>query len=239
MIPPIRVYIVEDEPLIVANIRICLEDAGYVVCGSSDNVRTALSEIKGQKVDMVLIDIYLQGQEDGIALANALPPELPFIFLTSFSDSPTLQRAKQTLPAGYIVKPFDEADLRANIEIALARQKQNASPPPIDSGDHIFVKQDGDIKSIQLAAIEYLKAYDNYSFIHFREERLLIRTTLKRLQERLPASRFIRCHRAYIINIQKITSISGPTIWIGSTPIPIGKNYRKALLQQLPILNGE
>ncbi len=243
---PVRVYIVEDEPLIRENIRICLQEAGYEVCGTANNATTALAELKELAVDIVLIDIYLKGNEDGIELANALntlpsAQNLPFIFLTSYSDAPTLQRAKQTLPAGYIVKPFEEADLRANIEIALARHKTQGNPPKEDkkTTDHIFVKQNGELKSVQIHAIEYFKAFDNYSFIHLAAERILVRTTLKRLQETLSTSQFIRCHRAYIVNSKKITSISGSKLWIDQTPIPIGKNYRKTLLEKLHILSGD
>ncbi|MEO0779581.1 MAG: response regulator, partial [Bacteroidota bacterium] len=206
---PTRVYVVEDEPLIVTNIRISLEEAGYEVVGWSDNAASALREIPQRLVDIVLIDIYLKGREDGIALASALPERLPFIYLTSYSDAPTLQRAKQSFPAGYIVKPFDEADLRANIEIALARHAQARPPSPTPDGDSIFVKQDGALQRVRLSDIEYLQAYDNYTFIHLPQQRLMIRRPLKRLQEQLPPQRFIRCHRTYIINRPKITSITG------------------------------
>ncbi len=234
-----RVYIVEDEPLIKENIRVCLEESGYIVCGFANNAADALVDFERIVIDVVLIDICLKGTMDGITLAEEFSrkKDIPFIYLTSYSDAMTLERAKHTLPAGYIVKPFDEADLRTSIEIALARHQNIVPKLEMESTEHIFVKQNGEFKSVEISEIEYVQAYDNYSFIHLAKEKILIRITLKKLQNYLPEKMFIRCHRTYIVNIRKICSVSGANARIGETRIPISKNYRKHLLDHLFIVS--
>jgi len=117
----IRVLIVEDEPIIAADIEKCLQDLDYFVCGKAMTFNRAKTLLESTYPDIAIIDINLEGKREGIELASIIHEKnnIPFIFLTSYSDAATLKEAKIVMPYGYVVKPFDEQDLYATLEIAL------------------------------------------------------------------------------------------------------------------------
>ncbi|MBL7803459.1 MAG: response regulator transcription factor [Saprospiraceae bacterium] len=117
----IRVLIVEDEPLIAHDIAATLQGFDYTVAGIAPNGAKALVELQQNTPDFVLLDISLGSEPDGIQLGALIRDrfDIPFVYLSSHSDAGTLDRAKHTLPMGYLVKPFDEKGLFTTIEIAL------------------------------------------------------------------------------------------------------------------------
>lgn len=119
----IRVLIVEDEPLIAEDIADFLGDINYVPAGIAYDSETALDMLVNRYPDIALLDINIEGSKNGIEVAEVIRNKykIPFIFLTSHSDKETLDRAKKTLPYGYIVKPFNEKDLLSSLEMALFR----------------------------------------------------------------------------------------------------------------------
>ena len=116
-----RIIIVEDEALIAAEIKSILKKLGYKVVGHTMNGDKALDLFANVETDLYILDISIKGTLDGIDLAKIIRDKykLPFIFLTSFSDKITLEKVKDTMPYGYIVKPFNENDIKVNIELAL------------------------------------------------------------------------------------------------------------------------
>lgn len=115
------ILIVEDEPLIAEDIQGYLEESGFTVTGIAHQGAEAMELLKGERPDAVLLDINLGTPPDGIELAGMIREahDLPFVFLTSHADKATLERAKQTFPAGYLLKPFDGLDLMTSLEVAL------------------------------------------------------------------------------------------------------------------------
>ncbi len=122
----IRVLIVEDDPLIATDIAQCLEDLDYAVCGKAFTIARAHHLLETSYPDIALLDINLEGKQEGIDLAKIVREKykIPFVFLTSYADKNTIREAKLVQPAGYIVKPFDEQDLYAALEIALFNHSQ-------------------------------------------------------------------------------------------------------------------
>jgi len=116
-----KILIVEDEVFIAEDLRDTLEELGYEVCSVCYDSEKAAKELYRCVPDLVMLDITIRGQKDGIQLAEIINEhhQMPFIYLTSHSDKETLRRAKHTRPRGYIVKPFKESDLASSIEIAL------------------------------------------------------------------------------------------------------------------------
>jgi len=125
----IKVLIVEDEPLIARNIAMYLRNHDYEVSGIAHDPEEALYQLKRNPPDFVILDINLEAERDGIQLGEHINQHcfVPFVYLTSYSDKATLERAKQTNPYGFIVKPFNEKTLYATIEIALANHAANAN----------------------------------------------------------------------------------------------------------------
>lgn len=128
--------IVEDEPLIAEDIRFFLGNIDYSVAGIAHSSIKALDYLATRNPDAVLLDISIKGPMDGIEIGELINEkyQIPFIYLTSHADSATVERAKHTLPYGYIVKPFDERDLLSSIEMAVFRhaQQNKSSYPTMD-----------------------------------------------------------------------------------------------------------
>ena len=117
-----RTLIVEDELIIAADLQSILEDLGYEVVGIARTAADAEQTIEQEQVDLVLLDIVLSGDRDGVDLAHVIRrhQSIPIVFVTSHADENTVRRAKAIRPEGYLVKPFTREDVYASIEIALS-----------------------------------------------------------------------------------------------------------------------
>lgn len=132
----IKVLIVEDEPVIAKNISMYLNNNDFIVSGIAYDDDEAISQLQNNAPDAVILDINLDGIKDGIDIAHYINNhnKIPFIFLTSYADKETLEKAKQVEPAGYIVKPFNEKTLLATLEIAISNHagKNNTLVPSLE-----------------------------------------------------------------------------------------------------------
>jgi DNA-binding NarL/FixJ family response regulator len=125
----LRILIVEDEPAIAEHIAAYLDNEDFEVSGIAYDSQDALEQLQINTPDAVILDINLESEKDGIAIAQIINDtyQLPFLFLTAHSDKNTLNRAKQVNPSGYIVKPFNEKTLQASVEIAIANHSSQAN----------------------------------------------------------------------------------------------------------------
>jgi PAS domain S-box-containing protein len=123
-----RILVVEDEGLVAADLQEHLTELDYEVVAVVDTAEAALREAARLRPDLVLMDIMLAGQMDGVEAADRITREqdVPVVFLTAHADQATLARGKATGPYGYIVKPFGERELHVTIEIALYRHQAEA-----------------------------------------------------------------------------------------------------------------
>jgi DNA-binding NarL/FixJ family response regulator len=118
----LKILIIEDEPVIAENISMYLNNADFTVSGIAYDDEEAMNQLRNNTPDAVILDINLDSAIDGIQIADYINKnlQLPFLFLTSYSDKETLQRAKVVEPSGYIVKPFNGQTLLASLEIAIS-----------------------------------------------------------------------------------------------------------------------
>ncbi len=117
---PLKILIVEDDPIIAEDLAGCLALLKYEVNGIAYSSKEALSLLSTNEIDLAILDINLGVEDSGIQLASILNQEylIPFIFLTAYSDDLLLKELRETLPAGFILKPFDQYRIKAAIEIA-------------------------------------------------------------------------------------------------------------------------
>src|SRR6266700_3975489 len=123
--PSKKIMVVEDEMLVSESIQQSLEKLGYDVAGNASTGEQAVELARRTSPDLVLMDINLPGNLEGIEAAREIRRELsiPVVYLTGYSDPATVQRAQISAPYGYIVKPFTERELEITISIALYRQQ--------------------------------------------------------------------------------------------------------------------
>lgn len=236
----INVLIVEDEPLIADDLSYTLQDIGYHVSGIALSAEEAIGILDEEPVDLVLLDINIQGERDGIEIGKILNKEyfLPFIYLTSYSDKATLERAKKTNPLAYLVKPINEKDLLTTIEIALSNFQEKISIKNSRSKlkDSIFIKESYTFYKLKIKEILYAEAHDNYCFVYTKVKKFLINNTLKVLEERLSSWDFARVHRSFLVNPDAISKIEDGYIYIDKYTIPISKKYKKEFIENLDAL---
>ena len=232
----LKIHIVEDEPLIAHTIKTVLLKEGYEVTGISNNGKSAIFDIEELQPDIVLVDIIIKGDMDGIEMVSHLKKRLdiPFIFLTSLSDEKTLERVKATNPSGYIVKPFNEHTLTTNIELAYHKHQITQSDIASNSeSDSFFIKNKGELIKVVLSDILFFEAYDNYCNLYTAEKKHLLSHTLKHIEGKIPEAQFLKVHRSYIINFSKIDTIHDGYIFIENHKIPYSKSHKEQLMRKL------
>jgi CheY-like chemotaxis protein len=116
-----NILIVEDESIIALDIEQSLISYGYYITAIATSADTALKAIQQLQPDLVLMDIQIQGSQDGIQTAALIKAQfnLPIVYLTAYIDAATLERINHIQPGGYVVKPFQDKDLYTAIETAL------------------------------------------------------------------------------------------------------------------------
>lgn len=247
LVNTVRILIVEDEPLIAEDLRAHLEELGYDVCAVCGNALDAMSEVAARKPDLLLLDINLGGGADGVQLAERVKSKhgVPFIFVTSHSDKATLERVKPLRPAGFIIKPFDENDLRTQIELALARYANDveATAAPTDAqrndfviADSIFIREKGKLLKVAIDDIHYAEADDNYVTLHTPAKKYVITSTLGAVEEKLRSPHHLRIHRSYLVDTRRITAVEEGYVRIGAQSLPVGKTHKDALMARIRTL---
>ena len=371
----IKILVVEDESIVAKDIQNTLIRLGYDVPSTASNAVSAFQKLDDIQPDLVFLDIKLKGDIDGIQIAEKIKNtyDIPVIFLTSFVDKGTLDRAKVTEPYGYIVKPFNESDLQSTVEMALYKfekdketkyskeryenallnldeaifilntnysisfmnpkaenyvgygvdtangkslfdlitisdeslsaisrdimieklrgdkvceirnatltfLRDNSSlkadltcSPVRDEKDSLigyafvvrmpgapssstgaviagepmenmviqnsfFVKKGTMLVKVFLENINWIQAMDNYVIIQTVTDQFVIHSTMKDIELKLPADKFLRVHRSYIIAIEKIGVLDENTVLIGDKTIPVGKSYKEAFMNRLNFL---
>ena len=235
------ILIVEDEMIIAANISLQLNRLGYEVTGIIPRAKEVLPEIRQHIPDIILMDINLKGDLDGIEVVKLIQNEykIPIIYLTANSDKVHFEKAKATNPHAFISKPFKKLDLQRAIELSLVRiqKEQNSSKnldlvsdEPYILSDCIFVRSHDKMVKVCINNILYIEAERNYCKIHCKEKEHLLVTTLKYLEEKLPSNSLMRIHRSFIVNLHHIDEIATNHVVIGKKAIPLSAELKKQLL---------
>lgn len=235
-----KILIVEDEELYGARLEMLVEKLEYELIGIVDNSADALQMIGQNPPDLILMDIYIQGQYDGIELATRIQQtfDIPIIFISSLQDDLTFKRAARTNPIHFITKPFSDLQLQRSIELSvrnLANAQEENWENDIVFKDHLFIKVRHKLEKIAIDSILFVEADGRYCQICTEEKKYLVRLSLLELTDMLPASSFIQVHRSYLVNASKIINIDlqDSFVQIKQHQVPLSKRYRELLLKKL------
>lgn len=234
------ILIVEDEMIIAANISLQLTTLGYNVLGIVPRTEEVLPKIREFLPDILLLDINLKGDLDGIELAHLIQKEykIPIIYLTANADDVHFQRAKATNPYAFISKPFKKLDLQRAIELTIirvaeekkAKESEGVSEEPFVFSDAIFVRSHDKMLKVNINDILYIEAERNYCKIHCKDKEYLLVATLKDLEEKLTVNNLLRIHRSFIVNLFHIDEIANSHVVIAKKAIPLSAELKKQLL---------
>ncbi|MEL7148538.1 MAG: response regulator transcription factor [Bacteroidota bacterium] len=230
----VNVLIVEDEPLYSKVLQVELEDLGCVISGVATNAADAIQVLKDHPVDIILLDIIIEGPKDGVELGGEIRkqfPGVPFIYTSSMTSQEIVDRAKLTMPAGYLVKPFETDDLIISMQVALYKDESDKPRQQVSGhffkDDRIFVKDKFRFERVFLSDIEYLEADGNYVKLSLHNKEYLLASTLSNMYEKITHKDLVRTHRSFVINLEKVDAIEGNRLFIGEKVIPVGRNYRE------------
>jgi two-component system, LytTR family, response regulator LytT len=247
----VNILVVEDESIVRKDIERSLIKLGYNVIAQADNGEKALELARDNKPDIALLDIMLKGEMTGIDTAEALKQEMdiPVIYLTAYADEATLGKAKVTEPHGYILKPFKEIDLHTTIEMAIHKHKKEMEVRVENdllrslthykaSAEYLFVKNQSKLVKVNTSDVYFVEALKDYVQIVTKDHRYTIHATMKDIERKMPKKFFLRIHRSFIVNMDKISSIVGGGIIVSdlNKEIPVGGNYRDEFSERINVL---
>ena len=229
----IKVLIVEDEVLVAEEIAADLEDYGFEITEIVISSEECLSALKNNTPNIILMDINIQGEKDGIETAKIVHQNnnIPIIYLTANTDSKTLKRALESSPNAFISKPYSKKDLYSAIEIACNKHNEKlitTSNPIIN--DSFFVKDGDYYTKLKFDTIHFIEADGSYCNIYTDTKKFTLSSNLNHFQNNHTNPIFVRTHRSYIINIKKVEAFDKDSVIINSKPIPISKPHQKEIM---------
>ena len=243
-----NILIVEDERLVAKDLAARLIQAGYAITGMADNFETAIALFKEHSPDLVLLDINIKGEKNGIAIAteinNTIPT--PFIFVTAQTDAETLKHAKNTFPSAYLIKPFTTSHLSVSIELALHNfayqktglEKSATTNTVVEEEENIylkenflFIKEGNTYIKVKQNEVLMIESQGNYVKLHTTEKRYLIRCTINKAIEKMNQPYFVQVHRSFCVNIHRVTKFDDHEITVANVKAPIGRNYKEVFMK--------
>lgn len=238
-----KLLIVEDEPLYGQQLEMIVDRLGYSWAGVYDNAFDALDAFHRENPDLLLLDIHLAGEMDGISFAervNRIRP-VPTVFITSLQDDETFARAQLISPVAYIIKPFDDLQLQRTIELAVAKLAGNTATHNFEKdelvlSDCLFVKVRHKLEKVLYENILYLEADNRYCILYTVDHhKYAVRMPLNEFELRLPSDRFARIHRSFIINLKWLQSIDlqDMLVIMKDKQLPLSKGHREEVLARL------
>lgn len=245
----INILIIEDTPeQSDALIKVLLEN-NYTVVGVARNFTEALKLFYANTIDIIIIDVFLDGKPDGITFAesiNIIPnASKPFVFLTSSQDRQIFERAKLTKPFSFLMKPFNELEILYAIEMAVEKFYEQTNvflteeQDTVISNDFLFIKKKKSLKKVALQDILYIEVEERYCNIITEKEKFVILISLTKISALLDPAKFIRTHRNTIVNadtIEEIILADNLIILQGNHKINLSDTY-KDFIKKMNILS--
>jgi two-component system, LytTR family, response regulator len=252
-----RVWIVDDEPVARATLRMLLEaDPEIEISGEYGSVKESIAAISEQQPDLIFLDIKM-GRSDGFKMLEAIGEARTFevIFVTAHDQFAINAFGSKAID--YVLKPFDDARFRQAVErakqilrtarlAALAEDFAEAigdepknKQPPLSS---IAVRNQGSIELIPVEEVDWIEAQDYYAQVHRNGLKHLVRISLRQLEQKLDPARFVRIHRSAIVNIARISELRSEThgeatvILFDGTKLRLSRTHRRELHARLQLV---
>ncbi|MGF1532822.1 MAG: LytR/AlgR family response regulator transcription factor [Bernardetiaceae bacterium] len=209
-----------------------LKTDGLILAAECQSATAAFQELKTQEIDMVFLDVEMP-EMTGIDLMKALD-DMPQIILVTSRSNYAVEAFEYSV-TDYLVKPVNYARFLKAVSKAESNIKA-ASITVENSTDEVFVKADNKIIKLKLSDVNYIEALSDYVIIHTDTRKYIIHSTMKGLEKKLPDAGFIRIHRSYIVNFNRIESIQDLNVVIQGKSLPIGASYKNRFMKKINML---
>nr|WP_255534538.1 response regulator [Chryseolinea lacunae] len=232
--------IVEDNLLVAEGIAALLRKHALLVAGICASGENAIDQVSTAKPDLVLMDVALAGKLDGIATAQRILSQnsIPIIYLSDHIDQATVDRAKETLPANYLSKPFQEPDLLRAIDIAIHNANANTIKKEKKlSPKHFFLRTNSQ-QFVKLAYddILYIEADRAYSTVVTTHHKYKLAVSLNHVHDQIDHADFLRVHRSYVVNVNRITALDGNVIKLNEHQVQMNPDARALLMKHMKFI---
>jgi len=207
---------------------------GLELVAECEDAKEALSSLNSTQVDLLLLDIEMPDMT-GLELTKKLGNSKPLIIFTTAKKDYAVEAFELSV-VDYLIKPIALPRFKQAIEKASEAIESNKEEVKVEEQGFVFVKDNGVLKRISIDDILFLEAMGDYVKVHTSQKFHVVHATLKSIEEKLPAAKFIRVHRSYIVAINKIDYIQEGTISIGKTTIPVADTHKSNLNRRLNLL---
>ena len=233
----IKCIIIDDEKLAreVLSILI-LKSEKLVSLEQFSNAIDAIKYLNANKVDLIFLDIHMPNFSGFDFVQTIKNP--PKVILVTIDKNFALEAFNYNCITDYLIKPIvEERFIKAINRITIKRENPLVPLNPSDSSvKEIYINIDKRLIKIDISSINFIQANGDYILIKTEGTNYTVHTTLKKIEDKLPKNSFLKIHRSYIINVNKIIDIQDSTVLIGKDLIPVSKNNRPILMESINLL---
>jgi DNA-binding LytR/AlgR family response regulator len=228
----LKCLIIDDEPIARKLLQEYIEETDFLVLsGAAENPLKATSLINKLDIDLIFLDVNMPKMNGFQFLRSAV--KLPMVIMTTAYGEYALEGFEMAV-VDYLVKPFSlERFLKASqkaLELQILNQKAS---PEKNEADHFYVKCDGRIERVLYDELIYVEAMANYVTLYTLHKKLVVYLTIKGLQEKLPADKFVQVHKSYIVNTAMISNIEGNMLNLNGNKISIGLSFYDDVMDRI------
>ena len=232
----LRCLVVDDDPLSVQVVLNCINNTPFLTAeGSFTNPIEAAEALRTAPVDLLFLDVEMP-LLSGIELLGTLQHPPLVVLITSSKDYAV--QAFEHAVVDYLVKPVSYARFLQAAQKALETAERRAAGPdaieaPDADSDFTFVKVDNKLVRVGFDDVRYVEALGDYVHIVTGQSKLIVYSTLKAVEEKFPSSRFVRVHRSFIVNFNRIQALEDNSVIVETKHIPVGQTYLREVMQRL------
>jgi DNA-binding LytR/AlgR family response regulator len=232
----IKCIIIDDEPLARKGMKEYIADIEFLtLLGEFENPLKATDILTNDEPRLLLLDIQMP-KITGLEFLKSLPSP-PLTILTTAYPEYALQGYELNV-VDYLVKPFSfERFLKAVMKVKSLLENAQKTPPPHtkeqQEANYFFIKTDNKLVKLLHDEVLFVEALQNYVAVHTKEKKYISYLTIKSVEDQLPATRFIKVHKSYLVAADKVEAIEGNEIKIGQHRIPISRNTKEEVLEKI------
>lgn len=233
--PTKQCLVIEDNPVDQIRVRQILDELGYKDITVVDTLSAASEFLSISKPSLIIVDFFLSDGQSGVGLLSI--SDVSTIVTIFVSDSPNMkvyQSVKAAGKVGFLTKPLELFALQNTIDL-LDLHNEKVTLPVVNK--HFFIRDQGKSVKVAFDDILWLSADGNYTFVHTRVRKYIIKKSLQRMAEQLD-ERFIQTHRKYVVNVEYIKELKTGGIMLDNELIPLSYTYRKNVMSRLQWLVG-
>lgn len=226
----INCLVVDDEPIAREGIMEYIRQIDYLnPVAQCKSAVEAAGLLQKSSIDLIFIDIQMP-KLSGIEFVKALADPPLIIFTTAYSEY-ALEGFELDV-VDYLLKPISFSRFLKAVEKAQSYLHARYKDVSITL-DFFFIRCNGKIEKIMMADVIYIEAMSNYVIIHTHQKKYITYVTFSGIEEQLPADLFVRIHKSYLVSISAIQTIDGNEVILGSTRLPLSKNYRSEVMGRI------